>query len=937
MKKSIYILSALLALAACAREEMPVRDADDASVFTFRAVGEGQGTKTVLQEDGAIFWENGDAIKIYDGSYPKFTTTLSAPSQTAVFTGTLDQTFYTSDFEYDMWALYPYEAGGEKGWCSLPGNEGTAHYIETAVPYIQTAREGSFDRTAFLSMANAIVDVRQSMGTLTFYNICGGVKFSIKEEGVEKVTFFANAGEPIAGEFRASFDAEGKPYVFIPPSSVTLSELTQYSRIELRAPEGETFQKGKWYCIAAIPTTLEQGFTLRFTKQVNGQEVTAGEYVHRDPVTIKRAVWGKVGDADEGNIYSAELADNTVIYSTNNGKPASTKSEASGFDENGDPVSDGFYTQEGILSHTYDSVNDCYVLVFDDKGTGEMPPYFNSCENVVSVRLPGNLDAIGERAFYDCAALKTMEFSPRINRLGDGAFMYCDALEEVVLPANAMTFGKYVFSGCSKLTSINIPAGTKQIGDNMFSNCRALKNLTLPDSVELIGEYAFSDTGFTSFVIPDSVTAVWRGVFYGCQSLEEVTWSKGYEYVSSYAFYGCNKLTTVHLHDDIVSIGDYAFYRCDKLSSIEWPKNLQYIDKYVFCYGGIEEAILPKGLQGIGDEAFREARSLRKLVIPSTITRINTFNLFRNCTALEDVTLPSTLTEITSSGVFAGCTSLKHIDLPEEISVLGFWTFEGCGLESFTIPKNINVVVEALLSGCENLTEVTLHDGVTLIQSYAFNGCSSLGQIDIPASVTEIRSGAFSGTALEEITIPEGVKSIGESCFANCRKLTSVHLPSTLESFGTYAFSWCDKMEEITIPAGVTDMGYGTFADCQKLTKVNIPSGVTEIKGRLFTECSSLEEITLPAGLTTIGYSAFYKTGLKEVDIPSGVTIIEAEAFYHSTVEKFILRPATPPALNSHSLPYRTNFEIRVPEGSVDAYKAADGWSNYADLISAIE
>lgn len=938
MKKTAYILSALLALAACTREEMPVSETADSSLFSIRVTGEGQPTKTVLQEDGAIFWENGDAFKLYAGSESKFTTSISAPAQTAVFTGSMDLTTYTADYETEMWALYPYEAAGVKQWAYDYSAAETINYINTVVPHVQTAREGSFDRTAFISMAKGLYDVRRSMGELTFYNLCGGVKFSIQEEGVEKVTLIATAGEKIAGEVRVSFDADGKPYVFIERPGMTLGEQSAYSRIELRAPEGQTFTKGKWYCIACLPGTLEQGLVLRFTKKVNGLEIAAGEYVHRDPVTVGRAVWGKVGDADEGDIYAVELADNTVIYKTNNGLPAGT--EAEGFDENGDPVSQGFYTQEGIISHTYDAEKDQYILVFDDNGTGELPPYFEYCQNVTEVRLPGNLTSIGDFAF-NSTSLQSIEFPPHLNTIGVGAFAYTP-LEEVTLPDNAMAFGKGAFSGCHKLSSINIPAGTKAIADNMFSNCEALTELELPASVELIGEYAFAGTGFTSFVIPDSVTAVWRGVFYSCQNLEEVTWSKGYEYVSSYAFYGCKKLTTVHLHDDIQEFGDYAFYRCEKLSSIEWPKNLRYIGKYDFTYSGIEEAILPEGFQGMGDGAFGNATSLKKLVIPSTVTQISTFNLFYGCEALEDVTLPSSLKQITSSNVFYGCKSLKHIDLPEDIEVLGYWTFGECGLESFTLPKKINLVVEGLLGGCEDLTEVKLHDGVTLLQGNAFKGCSSLSHIDIPASVSEIRESVFNGTALEEVTIPEGVKTLGESCFANCRSLTAVHLPSTLESFGSYAFSWCDKLEEITIPDGLTDMGAGTFADCAKLSKVNIPAGVTAIKNRLFTECPGLEELTLPEGVTTIGYSAFYKTGLKNFVLPSTVTTIDAEAFYLSALEKLTVKATTPPQapsadISSNFLPRRFDFEIKVPAASVDAYKAADGWSNYADIISAIE
>ncbi len=893
MKKTIYILSAFLTLAACAREEVPVEE--ESPFFTIRATGEGNPTKTVLQEDGAIFWEDGDAIKVYFLDEEKFTASLSAPSQTADFTGSMRYDTYTwIEGGYDLWAMYPYEAAGKKDWAYDYSTAITYEFVETAVPPVQTAREGGFDRTAFLSFAKTMVYApKEAFETLTFYNLCGGVRFSVHEEGIEKVTFYATAGEHIAGDVRVSFNEEGRPYAFYPLAGMTLGPQDTRSKIELRAPEGETLKKGAWYCIACLPGVLEQGFTLRFTKKVNGLEVSVGEYVHREPVTVKRAVWGKVGDADEGDIYTMQLADNTIIYTTDNGLPAGCKTEGAGFSENGDPIVEGFFTQEGIVSHTYDADNDRYILVFDDNGTGELPPYFSSCKNLVSVQLPGNLSALGDFAFYD-SSLKSIAFPPHLNAIGAGAFSYTP-LEEVTLPDNAMTFGKEVFNGCWKLTSVNIPAGTKQIGDRMFSGCTKLSELELPSSVKLIGEYAFSGTGFTSFVIPDSVTAIWQGVFYGCKNLEEVTWSKGYQYVSNYAFKNCERLSSVTLHDGIEDIGEQAFYNCSNLSSVDWPAGLEYIGESAFVYSGIEEAVLPEGFRGMGDYAFAGS-GLKKLVLPSTVTEIGTFNLFANCTKLEDVTLPSTLTKITSSGVFSGCTSLKHIDLPEELSVLGYWTFRNSGLESFTLPKNINVVVESLLAGCENLTKVNLHEGITLIQGGAFYGCSSLESILLPSTLTELKDNAFTNTALKEISIPESV----------------------------------------------TEMGAGTFSGCRNLKKVNVPSGVTAIKRYLFSECTALEELTLPESIKSIGYSAFNSTNLKVFTLPSTVEAIEAEAFYRSALEKLTVLAATPPHtpgadISSNFLPRRFDFEIRVPSGSVDAYKEAEGWSNYADIISAIE
>ena len=93
-------------------------------------------------------------------------------------------------------------------------------------------------------------------------------------------------------------------------------------------------------------------------------------------------------------------------------------------------------------------------------------------------------------------------------------------------------------------------------------------------------------------------------------------------------------------------------------------------------------------------------------------------------------------------------------------------------------------------------------------------------------------------------------------------------------------------------------------------------AGVTSIGNFAFTSCTSLASITLPAGVTSIGNFAFSNcASLKTMDVLS----------------------ETPPTLSSDSLSgLPGTCSIRVPAGSVDAYKAATYWSARAASITAL-
>ena len=83
----------------------------------------------------------------------------------------------------------------------------------------------------------------------------------------------------------------------------------------------------------------------------------------------------------------------------------------------------------------------------------------------------------------------------------------------------------------------------------------------------------------------------------------------------------------------------------------------------------------------------------------------------------------------------------------------------------------------------ENLTSVTISEGVTTIGQNAFNGCSNLASVSLPNSLTSIDNSAFSDcSALTSITIPSSVTSIGHLAFQHSG-LTDLYYAGTKEQW----------------------------------------------------------------------------------------------------------------------------------------------------------
>lgn len=212
----------------------------------------------------------------------------------------------------------------------------------------------------------------------------------------------------------------------------------------------------------------------------------------------------------------------------------------------------------------------------------------------------------------------------------------------------------YIVSGLGTCTDIDviIPATYKEkpvtsIGDSAFTWRESLKSIVIPDSVTSIGEGAFYGTGITSITIPDSVTSIGYGAFSGYsritsiivdannpnyQSIDGNLYTKDGKTLIQYAIGKTN--TSFIIPSGVTSIGKGAFSYCYSLTSI----------------------VIPDSVTSIGDYAFYECGSFISITIPDSVTSIGN-NAFEKCMSLKSITIPSSVTSI-GSHAFSDCSRL---------------------------------------------------------------------------------------------------------------------------------------------------------------------------------------------------------------------------------------------------------------------------------------
>ena len=310
-----------------------------------------------------------------------------------------------------------------------------------------------------------------------------------------------------------------------------------------------------------------------------------------------------------------------------------------------------------------------------------------------------------------------------------------------------------------------------------------------------------------------------------------------------------------------------------------------------------------------------------------------------------DVIIPQTIesgghtysvTEI-DQYAFMGCEELTSVTLPEGIKTIGIGSFEDSKkLEAINIPSSVTEIKTKAFYNCDGLKRVYIADvrswcGIVFADygnplyyaQHLYVGDKEVTDLTIPDDVTTINGRAFNGfAALKSVHIGKGVKTIGSYAFAWCSSLTSIILPDNIESMGSYVFTEDTCLSSVALSKNCQTIENRTFEKCKALQTIVIPDGVKNIKNGAFEGCNGLKRIYMAATVETLGASAFERCGNLTDVYCYGVNPPTQEGWYKKDILEVFL--------NSY-VDYST---VHVPETALDSYQRIHPWSDFGNIVA---
>ncbi len=203
-------------------------------------------------------------------------------------------------------------------------------------------------------------------------------------------------------------------------------------------------------------------------------------------------------------------------------------------------------------------------------------------------------------------------------------------------------------------------------------------------------------------------------------------------------------------------------------------------------------------------------------------------------------------------------------------------------IRSIVIPSNIVEISSCAFSSCYNLESVKISDTVISINSDAFSGCSYLATIIIDPNNPVYDSRNSCNAIIETATntliagclntvIPDTVTSLGDTAFFVCYK-KSIIIPKSVKTFGTHAFSGCDKLISVYYQ--------GTLADWCEITFKYSESNPLKYASEFYAldennQYILVDTLSFPEGVTSVNDYQFYQfRGVTTIEIPSSLVSI---------------------------------------------------------------
>ena len=645
---------------------------------------------------------------------------------------------------------------------------------------------------------------------------------------------------------------------------------------------------------------------------------------------------------------------------------------------------------------------------------------FSGCKEITRISLPETVTEVGPYAFESCKQLGEINLPKGLKVIHRGTFNSCETLgtSTLTLPESLQEIEDFSFWKTVRLTELRFPEGLRKIGDQAFWQS-GLKRIWLSASIESIGAWAFADLTVLEEVhlaAPDpSAITLGDGVFdaapagaklyvpYGSRALYQSApqWSAftieeenpcidGFYYVLDKVNHTATLTFETYVED-----GAYNHTNYSKLNIYEWTIPAQVVQDgqvyavtaigdYAFANTNVEQINLPEGIESIGTSAFDGNGSLRRVILPSTLTSIGQF-AFYECRSLSVIyNNEAQPLDIKDKGVFADGTygrldvanielkvpygseelyaaadEWKDFDIEEmPVCIDGVYYYLNKGTRKATVvaqyrndASNYADLVRDILVIPSTITVDGKEYKVTSIDSGAFDNCKGVQILSLPEGLEKIWDYAFTHSNFVMITLPSTLTQIVNTAFIGCTNLAiirnfsreplamedksgypniTLQVPAGCKAAYEEATFWKDfNIQEMAV---CIDGIYYSVDDETGTAQVMVDYTANAYRD-LGTEIVLPETITVGDNtytVTSIMPTAFMDNEvLKKITLPSMLTTIGTQAFSGCTALRTIINNRTVPvAVDATVFEWLSLSAITmfVHREAVNVYKETDIW-----------
>lgn len=360
--------------------------------------------------------------------------------------------------------------------------------------------------------------------------------------------------------------------------------------------------------------------------------------------------------------------------------------------------------------------------------------------------------------------------------------------------------------------------------------------------------------------------------------------------------------------------------------------------KYVNGKGFIKLDNAPTTIKG---EIFisDHSESVTEVYLPDSIIGFSsTFSNF----SISEIRLPANTKTI--SGSFSGCRNLKEVILPEGVLHIGEDSFSDCDeLQYVTIPSSLKTISPYVFRNCNKIqkfngsNKLISHNGLFLYSNLSYGYESAPGEI---AKVAKMDA--------ERFKVPDIAFSAQYYSFSSCKEVKEIDLNNirffSPECLGYYGEEndleaiygkYCTDDHRSLISDGVI-----RFTITKNISEIVIPEGVTAIGSLIFSNPKSVKKIIVPEGVKRAEMYAFIGCpNLEEIHLPSTMEAFgynPFEGYWNGTIvdTRIYLKAQRPPELDFEpSYINYSNLTIFVPKESLDLYRSSSDWEGLKDRI----